>query len=77
DGLTAQETRFVRAVQSAGGRLVNHESLLGAIAVPSLDEPNIKAVSVIACKVRAKRPDLGAQILTVWGEGFRWEEGSA
>ncbi|MEM7516882.1 MAG: helix-turn-helix domain-containing protein [Planctomycetota bacterium] len=77
DGLTAQETRFVRAVQSAGGRLVNQESLLGAISVPSSDEPNIRSVAVIACKVRAKRPDLGAQILTVWGQGFRWEEGVA
>lgn len=66
DGLTATETRVLRALQDAAGRTLDAHAL-GAVAVASEG-----ALKVHLCRIRQRRPDLGARIETWHGRGYRW-----
>lgn len=72
DGLTRQQSRLVRALQSAPGQVFSSLLLSDLIANNPLDPPEPKVVDVVVCRVRKLRPDLGQRIQTAWGQGYRW-----
>jgi DNA-binding response OmpR family regulator len=58
----------VRVLAAAAGRTMDKGEIMAALH--SDGEP--KTVDVHLSRVRAARPDLGARIETVWGQGYRW-----
>jgi|SRR5690625_4642247 len=72
DGLTRQQSRLVRVLQSAPGQVFPSRLLSDLIANNPLDPPEPKVVDVVVYRVRKLRPDLGRCIQTVWGHGYRW-----
>ena|SRR5690625_5228681 len=74
DGLTRQQSRLVRALQSAPGQIFSSLILSDLMADNPLDPPEPRAADVVVCKVRKLRPDLGRCILTAWGQGYFWIE---
>lgn len=69
--LTVQEFRIFEALYDAKGRIQTKENLLRAITPLIDDEPEIKIVDVLVCKVRKKLQGLSVNIETMWGRGYR------
>lgn len=74
DGLTRQQSRLIRVLQSAPGRIFSGWHLSDLIAPDPLDPPEPQVVKVLVCRIRQLRPDLSPHIQTVWGQGLRWIE---
>lgn len=68
-GLTATEARLLAALDRAAPHSVSKETLHRAMYPADDDTPEIKIVSVLICKIRAK----GLKILTDWGFGYSLE----
>lgn len=62
-GLEPFHAELVRRIQSARGKVVPVSAL----------HQSIKVAQVQICRLRRLRPDIGAQIETVWGVGYRWK----
>lgn len=71
EGLTDQQSRLVRALHAARGRIVTPETLLVVIG----SDGCANAISVLLSNIEKARPDLGAVIANVWGDGYRWTGG--
>ncbi len=73
EGLTKSESRIVRALESAAGRLVKREALRSALYFDRFidDEPASRIVDCFICLLRLKRPDISARLFGVWGIGYR------
>jgi len=54
-------------------RLVTREQLMAEAywLRSDMDEPEIKIIDVLVCKIRRKLAPLGLSIDTVWGRGYR------
>ncbi len=75
-GYTRLESRIIRCLEAANGRLVNKEGLMSAMYFDRAgDCPEIKIVDIYICHIRAKSPEMRARILTAWGEGYLMEAG--
>ncbi|WP_292021800.1 winged helix-turn-helix domain-containing protein [Maritimibacter sp. UBA3975] len=68
--VTGSEMAILRALSTQFPRVVSKESLLTALTNGKLDEPEIKIVDVMVCKVRKKVAPLGIEITTSWGQGY-------
>lgn len=68
--VTGAEMEILRALATNFPRVVSKESLLTALTRGALDEPEIKIVDVLICKVRKKVAPLGIEIITSWGQGY-------
>lgn len=66
--LTRQEETLLRAIFARRG-LATYEFLLQTL-YGGRDEPEMKIISVFACKLRKKLGAHAAAIVTVWGWGF-------
>ena len=69
--LTAQEMDIFSELYRRPGVLITKERLLSCIAPYVDDEPEIKIVDVVVCKLRKKLKPLALSIDTVWGSGYR------
>lgn len=69
-GLTIPQTRLVRLLKAAGGKVVPR-AIVAAHVAPEAQE---KIIDVYVANVR-KLPDYGPHIVTVWGVGFAWRDG--
>ena len=71
--LTGKEFAILEALIMRRGGLVTRDALMGFL-YNGIDEPEIKIVDVLICKVRKKLNDHGVPgrlIDTVWGRGYR------
>lgn len=66
EGLERAQARIVRRLMAAGGRVLAPEQL----------HPKNSVAKVQIARIRKMRPDLGRQIETVWGVGYRWRGGA-
>ena len=62
----------LRALAAAAGRTVDKLEIMAALH----SDGDPKTVDVHLSRIRAARPDLGAHIETVWGQGYRWTGGA-
>ncbi|TMV12536.1 winged helix-turn-helix domain-containing protein, partial [Arenibacterium halophilum] len=72
------ESRVARALMDAAGATVSVERLHSACyvnAIPGDGLPKRGIVSVYVYNVRKKMPAGAGEIVTVWGEGYRYEVG--
>ncbi|MGO8401347.1 winged helix-turn-helix domain-containing protein [Rhizobium ruizarguesonis] len=69
--LTENEFEIFITLWDAPGRVHSKEALLRAMAPLIDDEPEIKIVDVMICKIRKKVATLGLAIETQWGAGYR------
>lgn len=69
--LTRQEAALFDQLRKARGAVRTKEQLLTSIYLVDADEPEIKIIDVIVCKLRKKLTPLGVHIGTVWGHGYR------
>ena len=77
-GFTKLESRLIRCLEAANGRVVSKEGLMQAMCFDSInDYPAIQMVDVYICKVRKKSPEYRRRILTSWGEGYWMEAGAS
>lgn len=72
--LTVQEFRIFEALHGSKGRIQTKEALLRAITPLIDDEPEIKIVDVLVCKIRKKLEGLNVKIETMWGRGYRMSQ---
>jgi two-component system cell cycle response regulator CtrA len=77
--LTPHERGILIALANHRKNVVSKETLLSWLYVNNVDEPVIKIIHVLICKVRKKlsavHPDAGRFIDTVWGRGYKLVEG--
>jgi len=69
--LTQQEHALLSALIAAAPRMRSKEQLLSDLYWDKHDEPEIKIIDVLICRLRKKAAPLGVSIQTVWGRGFR------
>jgi len=68
-GLTATEARLFSAI--AGREMATKQYLMTALYSDRPDEePEIKIVDVLVCKIRKKLRPFGVEIKTIWGQGY-------
>lgn len=67
--LTPLEARFLEHLYARAGRVSSKEAIMEALYGDRADEPGIKIVDVLACKVRGKLGD--EAIVTEWARGYR------
>ena len=77
-GFTKLESRLIRCLEAADGRVVSKEGLIQAMCFDSInDDPGIDMVDVYICKVRkkfrTKKPRYNGRIQNCRGEGY-WIE---
>lgn len=77
EGLSPEESRLVRVVHAARGRVVRRIELQEIGARDPADPPVAKVVDVRLWRIARKRPDVRALLETVRGEGVRWRDPSA
>lgn len=73
-GLTHYQMLFLAAIVKSMPGLVTYEQIHTRMyGDPASGGPNIKIVTIYACKLRAKLAAAGSnlQLLTVWGRGFQ------
>lgn len=71
--LTASEARIVACL--ARRPMASKSQLMLALYAGRVnDEPDIKIVDVLICKVRKKLEPLGISIKTRWGQGYFFDE---
>ena len=73
DGLTRMQSRLVRTLQAAHGRILSRDLIIDGIHWDKIDQPYPQIVRVMIHKIKHRRPDIGAHILNVWGYGYYWE----
>ena len=66
--LTPSEKRVMGALLARAQ--VTRQQLLTAVTLYDGDEPDIKIIDVLICKVRKKLKPLGIHIKTIWGVGY-------
>jgi DNA-binding response OmpR family regulator len=69
-GLTRRQNKLVHTLRAAQGRVVSREHLCAVMGAQVENPRNL--ISTMLVHIRAKRPDIGARIETVWGVGCRW-----
>lgn len=70
-GLSQLESRIVRALEHANGRVLPRDALLNAMYWDKCGaEPQSKTIDVYMSKIRKRRPDIGRRIETCWGVGY-------
>lgn len=70
--LTNLEARLFGVVLQRG--MASRETLMAALYYDrptDRDEPEIKIVDVVVCKIRKKLKPFGIDLLTIWGQGYR------
>lgn len=70
--LTRQEAALFGQLVALPGKLITRERLLANLYLVEADEPQIKIIDVIVCKLRKKLSPLDVDIQTVWGRGYRY-----
>ncbi len=71
-GLTVLQSRIIRCLEAANGRVVSKHGLMCAMYPDSAgDWPEIKIVDVYISKIRATSNSYRARLQNEWGEGFR------
>lgn len=68
--LTRLEAGFLDALMHAKGRVLGKQELMDRV-YSSFEQPEVKLVDVVMCKLRAKTGKLPFEIETVWGQGNR------
>lgn len=68
--LPPSEMAIFAALTARPGHVRSKEALLNALGRLEMDEPEIKIVDVLVCKVRRKLQPLGITIKTAWGDGY-------
>lgn len=70
--LTAVEVAFLQALHRRAPEVVMKGALYDAVygALPECDQPEIKIVDVMICKMRKKLKPIGIVIATSWGRGY-------
>ena len=75
-GFSRCESPIIRTLVSANGRVVTRRGLMAAVYQCAADEPDIKIVDVLICKIRKKMrrmfPGEIDRIRTEWGQGYSW-----
>lgn len=74
EGLTGAQSRLVRTLRAARGRILSKPFLVDTIAKNLDAPPDHKLIDVFICQIRKRRPDLSLHIENVWGQGLRWIE---
>ncbi len=69
--LSEHEFAIFMTLYAASGKMKTREQLLRAISSFIDEEPDIKIIDVYIFKIRNKTKNLGFQIQSVWGEGYR------
>ena len=69
--LTKLEHDLLSALVRVAPRVRSKEKLLTDLYQLSNDEPEIKIIDVVVCKLRKKLNPLNVKIETVWGVGYR------
>lgn len=68
--ITGLEGGFLEALMHARGRVVPKQALMDRV-YSGFEQPGVKIVDVIVCKLRAKIEGFPFEIETVWGRGYR------
>ena len=72
--LTGLQRRFLSAVASAPGAHATKEYLFNALYHGREDCPDHKVFDQVVSQIRRKLPpEHAARLVTVWGQGWRWE----
>lgn len=69
--LTRMEFALFNALNAAQPRIRSKEQLLNDLYGLQIEEPEIKIIDVLVCKVRKKLQPLGVEVQTVWASGYR------
>lgn len=71
--LSDLEQQIFMAIWDASPRLLTKEKLMSDVYWRRQDaeEPDIKIIDVMVCKIRKRLAPLGVVIDTVWGQGYR------
>jgi hypothetical protein len=71
-GLTRLETRLMRCLYEHRDRIVAKSAAMDALYFDRPhEEPGIKIVDILVCKIRRKIAGSDYAIETVWGQGYR------
>ncbi len=73
-GLTVQESKFVRALKAAHGRVVPHTTMSDIVSSRPGHPVDLGYTRVLKSLISQKRPDIFRCIHTAWGEGYYWRE---
>ena len=77
-GFTKLESRMIRCLEAADGRVVSKEGLMQAMYFDRAeDDPSINILDVYIYNVRTKSPDYRRRILNSRGEGYWMEAGAS
>lgn len=71
--LTRTEWRFLRTLITRPNRIITKDAMLSQLYDNPDGEPQCKIVDVFLCKLRKKLGENGDKIVTVWGQGLKWE----
>ena len=73
DGLTMHESRIVHVLDRADGLMVKRTTMMDALYFDRYmdDEPEENILAVHICRIRKKRPDIGARLLNIYALGWR------
>lgn len=80
DGLSKYESRIIRILQAHKGGAVDRASIMNAVYFDRVDQDNVphfRIIDVFLARIKDKSPSIAANIKTVWGVGYRWEEQKA
>lgn len=71
--LTDGEFKIFMAIWDSSPRMVTREKLMSDVYWRRNDaeEPDIKIIDIMVCKIRKRLAPLGVVIDTVWGQGYR------
>lgn len=69
--LTAQEARMIEFLAARMDKACSKGAILDAITFDHVDEPEIKIIDVLCCRLRRKLQGSPYVIETVWGQGYR------
>lgn len=77
--LTAKQREIADLLRSKFGKCITRESIMAALysARPDADEPDIKIIDVLVCKLRKVLVGSGFWIKSEWGVGYRMLEGES
>lgn len=71
--LTPKERALVQFLYSSEGSLRSKPQIMDALYSALEDPPVERVIDVFVCKLRKKLQGTGANIVTVWGRGYRFE----
>lgn len=70
-GLTRNQSRLIRALEGAGGRMLTHDALMDAVYWDGLrDAPQPFTLKVMVWHIRRRRPDIAARLRLHRGQGY-------